>query len=112
MTISPPGKRIRLRVSQTQGDWQSIVRPDFNDPFRRRPPLSRVRLTQVEHTRVEHPINPEYPAPNELHIGIEAQTVEVLLLRPVSADGKEWEALVRPGRKMRTGERVKFDGAI
>src|ERR1022692_4796356 len=31
--------------------------------------------------------------------------VEVFLLQPVSADGKEWEALVRPGRKMRTGER-------
>jgi S-adenosylmethionine:tRNA ribosyltransferase-isomerase len=38
--------------------------------------------------------------------------VEVFLLRPVSADAKEWEALVRPGRKMRTGERVKFDGAL
>jgi S-adenosylmethionine:tRNA ribosyltransferase-isomerase len=38
--------------------------------------------------------------------------VEVFLLRPVSADGKEWEALVRPGRKMRTGERVKFNGAL
>jgi len=38
--------------------------------------------------------------------------VEVFLLRPVSADGKEWEALVRPGRKMRTGEHVKFNGAI
>jgi len=39
-------------------------------------------------------------------------TVEVFLLRPVSADGKEWEALVRPGKKMRTGERVRFDGGI
>lgn len=34
--------------------------------------------------------------------------VEVLLLRPVSADSKSWEALVRPGRKMRTGERIVF----
>src|SRR5215472_10055677 len=34
--------------------------------------------------------------------------VEVLLLRPVSADRREWEALVRPGRKMRTGERIQF----
>lgn len=38
--------------------------------------------------------------------------VEVLLLRPVSADGKAWEALVRPGRKMRTGERIHFDGGL
>ena len=34
--------------------------------------------------------------------------VEVFLLRPVSADGKDWEALVRPGRKMRVGERIAF----
>jgi len=39
-------------------------------------------------------------------------TVEVFLLRPVSTDGKEWEALVRPGKKMRTGERVRFDGGL
>jgi len=38
--------------------------------------------------------------------------VEVFLLRPVSADGKEWEALVRPGRKMRTGERIHFEGGL
>ncbi|MGB9458183.1 MAG: tRNA preQ1(34) S-adenosylmethionine ribosyltransferase-isomerase QueA [Bryobacteraceae bacterium] len=38
--------------------------------------------------------------------------VEILLLRPVSADGKEWEALVRPGRKMRTGERIHFEGGL
>jgi len=38
--------------------------------------------------------------------------VEVLLLRPVSADAKEWKALVRPGRKMRVGERIRFDGAL
>ena len=35
--------------------------------------------------------------------------VEVLLLRAVSADGRDWEALVRPGRKMRVGERIRFD---
>jgi S-adenosylmethionine:tRNA ribosyltransferase-isomerase len=39
-------------------------------------------------------------------------TVEVFLLRPVSTDGKVWEALVRPGKKMRTGERVRFDGGL
>jgi S-adenosylmethionine:tRNA ribosyltransferase-isomerase len=38
--------------------------------------------------------------------------VEVFLLRAVSADGKEWEALVRPGRKMRTGERIRFSGGL
>jgi S-adenosylmethionine:tRNA ribosyltransferase-isomerase len=38
--------------------------------------------------------------------------VEVLLLRPISANAKEWQALVRPGRKMRTGERIRFDGEL
>jgi len=33
--------------------------------------------------------------------------VEILLLRPVSGDRKEWRALVRPGRKMPAGERVR-----
>ena len=32
--------------------------------------------------------------------------VEVFLTRQVSPDGLTWEALVRPGRKMRTGERI------
>src|SRR3984885_15386138 len=36
--------------------------------------------------------------------------VEVLLVEPLSDDGKTWTALVRPGRKMRTRERVSFDG--
>jgi S-adenosylmethionine:tRNA ribosyltransferase-isomerase len=38
--------------------------------------------------------------------------VEVFLIRPVSADGRGWEALVRPGRKMRIGERIGFDGGL
>lgn len=38
--------------------------------------------------------------------------VEVFLLRAVSADGKDWEALVRPGRKMRVGERIVFNGGL
>jgi len=32
--------------------------------------------------------------------------VEVFLTKPISEDGGTWEALVRPGRKMRTGERI------
>ncbi|HEX3376330.1 MAG TPA: tRNA preQ1(34) S-adenosylmethionine ribosyltransferase-isomerase QueA [Candidatus Acidoferrales bacterium] len=35
-----------------------------------------------------------------------SSTIEVLLTRQVADD--EWEALVRPGRKMRVGERVDF----
>ena len=36
--------------------------------------------------------------------------IEVLLLRRTSEDGKTWEALVRPGRKLRVGERIHFHG--
>ena len=38
--------------------------------------------------------------------------VEVFLLRPLPGTGREWQALVRPGRKMRVGERVLFDGGL
>ena len=34
--------------------------------------------------------------------------IEVLLLHPVSADALTWRALVRPGRKMRTGDGLEF----
>jgi S-adenosylmethionine:tRNA ribosyltransferase-isomerase len=36
--------------------------------------------------------------------------VELLLLQPVTADARTWTALVHPGRKLRTGERIQFDG--
>jgi S-adenosylmethionine:tRNA ribosyltransferase-isomerase len=35
--------------------------------------------------------------------------VELLLLEPASEDGREWRALVRPGRKMQLGQMVHFD---
>lgn len=34
--------------------------------------------------------------------------VEVFLLRSASADGRDWQALVRPGRKLPVGERIRF----
>ncbi len=34
--------------------------------------------------------------------------VEVLLIEPVTEDARTWTALVHPGRKMRTGERIRF----
>ncbi|HTX38318.1 MAG TPA: tRNA preQ1(34) S-adenosylmethionine ribosyltransferase-isomerase QueA [Bryobacteraceae bacterium] len=38
--------------------------------------------------------------------------VEVFLLRAATPGGREWEALVRPGRKMRLGERIHFEGGL
>src|ERR1035438_6545196 len=34
--------------------------------------------------------------------------IEVLLLHPLSSDALTWLTLVRPGRKMRTGEGLEF----
>jgi len=34
---------------------------------------------------------------------------EMLLLEPVSGDAREWKALVRPGRKIRPGDIIRFD---
>jgi S-adenosylmethionine:tRNA ribosyltransferase-isomerase len=50
------------------------------------------------------PIGKKNPARREYLSG----EVEVFLLRPVSADGRDWLALVRPGRKMKTGECIRF----
>ena len=38
--------------------------------------------------------------------------VEVFLLRALPGSSREWQALVRPGRKMSVGERVRFDGGL
>jgi len=38
--------------------------------------------------------------------------IEVLLTRQSPADPAVWEALVRPGRKVRTGERLYFEGGL
>ncbi len=38
--------------------------------------------------------------------------VEVFLLRAVTPGGRDWEALVRPGRKMGVGERIHFEGGL
>jgi S-adenosylmethionine:tRNA ribosyltransferase-isomerase len=38
--------------------------------------------------------------------------VEVFLLRPAANGARDWEALVRPGRKMQVGERINFAGAL
>ena len=48
------------------------------------------------------PIGQKNPARRDYLSG----EVEVFLLRPVSDDGRDWQALVRPGRKMRVGERI------
>lgn len=50
------------------------------------------------------PIGRHHPKRREYLSG----EVEVFLLRPVDSGAREWEALVRPGRKMPVGERIRF----
>ncbi len=38
--------------------------------------------------------------------------IEVLLLEPVSGDALEWKALVRPGKKVPSGEVISFDETL
>jgi S-adenosylmethionine:tRNA ribosyltransferase-isomerase len=55
-----------------------------------------------------HPIGKNNPKRHE-HLSGE---VEVLLVRPLNARHTEWDALVHPGRKMRTGERIRFGDSL
>jgi S-adenosylmethionine:tRNA ribosyltransferase-isomerase len=41
-----------------------------------------------------------------------AGEVEAFLLRPVSSDGRDWEALVRPGRKLPVGQHIRFSAEL
>ncbi|HVW09888.1 MAG TPA: tRNA preQ1(34) S-adenosylmethionine ribosyltransferase-isomerase QueA [Bryobacteraceae bacterium] len=54
-------------------------------------------------------LNDSRVLPSRLFGKREGGEAEVMLLEPSSADGREWRALVRPGRKLRTGASVKFD---
>jgi S-adenosylmethionine:tRNA ribosyltransferase-isomerase len=44
-----------------------------------------------------------------LPVGLAGGRSEIMLLEPVSSDGREWRALVRPGKKIRPGDVVRFD---
>ncbi len=46
------------------------------------------------------------------HPSLHPGRVEIFLTRPVSSDGLTWTALVRPGRKMRSGERIVISGEL
>jgi S-adenosylmethionine:tRNA ribosyltransferase-isomerase len=54
------------------------------------------------------PVGKKNPARHEHLTG----EVEVFLLRSVSPDGRDWDALVRPGRKMHIGERIQFGDTL
>ncbi|HVY94603.1 MAG TPA: tRNA preQ1(34) S-adenosylmethionine ribosyltransferase-isomerase QueA [Bryobacteraceae bacterium] len=54
-------------------------------------------------------LNDSRVLPSRLFGKREGGEAEIMLLEPVSADSREWRALVRPGRKLRPGAVVRFD---
>ena len=40
------------------------------------------------------------------------RAVEILLARRLSPDGRAWQAMVRPGKKIKDGDEVTFDGGL
>jgi S-adenosylmethionine:tRNA ribosyltransferase-isomerase len=95
-----------LVVDRARGSWQDRTFRDFPEY------LQAGDGVAVNNTRV---------LPARLfgrRAGVHATTskqqisgiVEVLLLKQVEATPLRWEALVRPGRKLRVGERIHFPG--
>jgi len=82
-----------LVVDRTTGKWEDRLFRDF--PTYLRPHDCLI-------------LNDSRVIPSRLYGRREHGTgkVEIFLTKPVSSDGLTWEALVHPGRKMRTGERV------
>jgi len=82
-----------LVVDRTTGKWEDRMFRDF--PTHLHPTDCLV-------------LNDSRVLPSRLYGHREHGTgrVELLLTKPISADGLTWEALVRPGRKLPTGERI------
>ena len=82
-----------LVVNRAAGTWQDVT-------FHELPSFLRSGDCLV--------LNNSRVFPSRLYGHREGETgrVEVFLTRQITADGLLWRALVRPGRKMRTGERV------
>jgi S-adenosylmethionine:tRNA ribosyltransferase-isomerase len=54
-------------------------------------------------------LNDSRVLPSRLFGRRKAGDAEVMLLEPLSPDAREWRALVRPGRRLRIGDVVRFD---
>ncbi|HEY1337530.1 MAG TPA: tRNA preQ1(34) S-adenosylmethionine ribosyltransferase-isomerase QueA [Bryobacteraceae bacterium] len=92
-----------------QGRWEDLAFRDFPQFLQAGDCLalndSRVIPARLFGRRAgvrSHPIGKNNPKRREYLSG----EVEVFLLRPAAP--REWTALVRPGRKMRIGERIRF----
>jgi S-adenosylmethionine:tRNA ribosyltransferase-isomerase len=103
-----PASRM-LRLDQQSGTLQDLTFQQFPSILRN-DDLLVVNTTRVFPARLygrrsgerAQPVSPGNPASREFLQG----RVEVLLTRQVGE--REWEALVRPGRKIGVGERLRF----
>jgi S-adenosylmethionine:tRNA ribosyltransferase-isomerase len=108
------GSRM-LHLSRKTQTWQDRMFRELPDI------LLEDDLLVVNNTRVfparlygrrsgirSHPVSTHNPAAREFLQG----QVEVLLTRQVSTHPNEWECLVRPGRKIGTGEKILFGDPV
>jgi S-adenosylmethionine:tRNA ribosyltransferase-isomerase len=109
-----PGARM-LVVHRAEGRWEDRTFREFPSFLRSGDCLvlndSRVFPARLFGRRAgvrALPVGKNNPKVHEFLSG----QVEVFLLRPVSGDGRDWEALVRPGRKMPVGERIHFEDGL
>jgi S-adenosylmethionine:tRNA ribosyltransferase-isomerase len=114
-----------LHLNRTPGSWQgqNWEGQNWEDrSFREFPSLLRANdLLVVNNTRVfparlyghrggqrAQALSPRNPAARDFLRG----RIEVLLTRQRPDDPDEWECLVRPGRKIRIGEKLYFGDAV
>lgn len=96
-----------LVVDRTAGTWRDRVFEDFPEYLRTNDALvlnnTRVLPARLFGHRV---------GSSEATLQRPSGLVEVLLAKQLSGNPMRWEALVRPGRKMRVGERIAFPGGL
>jgi S-adenosylmethionine:tRNA ribosyltransferase-isomerase len=105
------GSRL-LRLNRQSGSRQDLKFSEFPNLLRS-DDLLVINNTRVFPARLygyrsghrAHPLSQQDPAAQDFLRG----RIEVLLTRQISEDPNEWECLVRPGRKIGTGEKLYFN---
>ncbi len=104
------GSRM-LHLDRQRGAWHDRNFREFPDLLRPDDLLvlnnTRVfpaRLYGYRSGQRAQPLSPRNPAARDFLRG----RVEVLLTRQITDDPNEWECLVRPGRKIGVGEKLRF----
>ena len=97
-----------LVVDRSSGTWQDRAFRDLPSHLRSGDRLI-LNNTKVIPARLFGRRAGVHATKSKVHI---SGLVEVLLLRRVSDRPLRWEALVRPGRKLRVGERIQFPGGL